>query len=215
MFAQRPIIQRQKRFAMIRPSADALAQLVVELPAKLITILVFDILLYYISGLQNELGSQFFVFYLFTVLGTLSMIAVFRAIGAWCKTESIATAFAGILILVIAIYTGYTIPRPSMVVWFRWLSYASPVPFAFEAVITNEFRTINAQCASFVPSGPGYDGLPFANRQCTTAGFDPNTGLVDGDAYLEAQFGYRWSNTWRNRGQCFSLGGFGLMSAVL
>lgn len=104
------------------------------------------------------------------------------------------------MILIIAIYAGYTIPRPSMVVWFRWLSYASAVPFAFEAVITNEFRTINAPCSAFVPSGPGYEGIGNANRQCTIAGFDPNTGLVSGSDYLDIQFGYRWSNTWRNLG---------------
>jgi len=75
---------------MIRPSADALAQMVVELPSKLITILIFDLILYFIGGLQTELGSQFFVFFLFTSLATLAMIAIFRTIGAWCSAGSLS-----------------------------------------------------------------------------------------------------------------------------
>jgi hypothetical protein len=45
---------------------------------------------------------------------------------------------AGLGLLIVAIYTGYAIPRPSMKVWFRWLSYAQPIPFGFEAILTNE-----------------------------------------------------------------------------
>lgn len=55
-----------------------------------------------------------------------------------------------------------------------------------------------------MPSGAGYGGIGNANRQCTTAGFNAATGLVSGPNYLDAQFGYRWSNTWRNLGFIFA-----------
>lgn len=36
---------RQKRYAMARPSADSLAQVVVELPTQILSITIFDVIL--------------------------------------------------------------------------------------------------------------------------------------------------------------------------
>lgn len=95
---------------------------------------------------------------------------------------------------------GYAIPRPSMRVYFRWLSYAQPVSFGFEALMANEFRRLNVPCAQLAPSGPGYEGITPANQVCTTAGGEPGSATVDGLAYLQTNFGYSWGNVWRNFG---------------
>lgn len=58
------------------------------------------------------------------------------------RREANATMMAGLGVLIVAIYTGYAIPRPSMKVWFRWLSYAQPIPFGFEAILTNECKPV-------------------------------------------------------------------------
>lgn len=83
-------------------------------------------------------ASQFFVFVLFTYVSNLAMLAIFRSLASANRHEPNATLAAGILVLIIAIYVGYSIPRPSMKVWFRWLSYAQPVSFGFESLIANE-----------------------------------------------------------------------------
>lgn len=44
-YSQRPIVVRQRGYAMIRPSADILAMTLVDLPFKAISIIVFDIVL--------------------------------------------------------------------------------------------------------------------------------------------------------------------------
>ncbi|GAA6016702.1 hypothetical protein JCM11491_000212 [Sporobolomyces phaffii] len=198
-YAQRPVLVRQRSFAMLRPSADMLALTLVDLPFKFITTVVFDIILYFLAGLQPS-ASQFFVFLLFTFITNLSMLAFFRMLAAINRREANATMMAGLGVLIVAIYTGYAIPRPSMKVWFRWLSYAQPIPFGFEAILTNEFRTLNVPCSQPVPAGPGYAGIAAANQACSTAGGIAGTNLVSGSAYLLAQYGYKWSHTWRNFG---------------
>ena len=40
---------RQKRYAMARPSADTFAQVLVELPTQILSITIFDVILYYVS----------------------------------------------------------------------------------------------------------------------------------------------------------------------
>jgi ATP-binding cassette subfamily G (WHITE) protein 2 (SNQ2) len=137
------------------------------------------------------------------------------------RAEPTATLMAGLAVLVIAIYVGCTsrslcasgkavadfcafadtIPRPSMRVWFRWLSYAQPVSFGFEVLLTNEFRKLNVPCASLVPTGPSYAGITPANQVCAgTQGATPGSAIVIGSQYMEQNFGYKWSHTWRNFG---------------
>lgn len=58
---------------MLRPSADQFALTIVDLPAKFITTFLFDVILYFMAGLQNS-ASQFFVFLLFTVRGSLTSV---------------------------------------------------------------------------------------------------------------------------------------------
>ena len=108
------------------------------------------------------------------------------------RFEPQATMFAGLSILIIAIYTGYAIPRPSMHVWFRWLSYAQPVSFGFETALSNEFRTLDVPCVSLVPSGAAYPGISSANQVCTTLGSQAGNPIVNGAMYLELSYGYKW-----------------------
>ncbi|SCZ91970.1 BZ3500_MvSof-1268-A1-R1_Chr5-3g08254 [Microbotryum saponariae] len=198
-FSQRPIIVRQRQYAMLHPSADMFALNLVDIPFKLVTIFFFDVILYFMSGLQNS-ASQFFVFLLFTFAANLAMLALFRSLASINRKEPPATMMAGILVLIIAIYVGYTIPRPSMKPWFRWLSYAQPVSFGFEALIANEFRTLDVPCAGLVPSGAGYANVALANQVCTVAGSRTGESIVIGADYLQASFGYTYAHTWRNLG---------------
>ncbi|GAA5915070.1 hypothetical protein JCM6882_006773, partial [Rhodosporidiobolus microsporus] len=199
-YSQRPIVVRQRGYAMIRPSADALALNIVDVPFKFVTIAAFDIVLYFMAGLQYS-ASQFFVFLLFTFVTNLAMLVFFRMLASINRQEPNATMMAGIGVLIIAIYVGYAIPRPSMRVWWLWLSYAQPVSFGFEALLTNEFRTLNVPCVSLIPMGDAYAGISTFNQVCSgTSGAEAGSAIVNGLAYCEASFGYKWSHTWRNFG---------------
>ncbi|KAM0791176.1 hypothetical protein ACM66B_005660 [Microbotryomycetes sp. NB124-2] len=198
-YAQRPVIVRQRGFAMIRPSADMLAWNLVDIVPKTVSLLAFDIILYFLSGLAYT-ADQWFVFLLFTWITTMSMLALFRAVASSCRFEPVATMIGGLVILVVAIYTGYAIPRPSMRVYFRWLSYAQPISFGFEALVANEFRRLNVPCAQLVPSGPGYEGIDIANQVCAQQGAQPGSDIVVGADYLQAVYGYTYANAWRNLG---------------
>ncbi len=77
------------------------------------------------------------------------MSAMFRSLAAATKSISQAMAMAGVLVLAIVIYTGYTIPVPYMKPWFRWLNYINPLAYAFEALMANEFHNTDYPCARY------------------------------------------------------------------
>lgn len=72
LFEARPIVEKHKQFALYRPSADALASILTELPPKIITSICFNLIFYFVVNLRRDAGH--FFFFLFTAfLGTVSM----------------------------------------------------------------------------------------------------------------------------------------------
>ncbi|KAF8605578.1 pleiotropic drug resistance ABC transporter [Ceratobasidium sp. AG-I] len=199
LYAQRPIVARHQKAAMYHPFAEALAVTAVDIPITFITQILFAIVLYWMTGLQ-KVASKFFIFLLFTLVMTLTMKAFFRALAASFGRESTAQAVSGIGILALVLYTGYTIPTPSMIGALKWIIYINPLRYGFEALIVNEFHGLKGACSFFAPSGPGYEGVSLANQVCTTVGARPGETVVDGDAFVEASFGYSYHNLWRNFG---------------
>ena len=112
-FSSRPILLKHKSFSFYRPAAYAIAQTVVDIPLVFIQVFIFDIVVYFMSGLARS-ASQFFIS-LFTLwLLTMSMYSFFRALGALCKSLDIASRFTGIAIQGLIVYTGYLIPPTKM-----------------------------------------------------------------------------------------------------
>lgn len=128
------------------PFAEALAGVISDAPVKLVIATCFNLILYFLAGLDPR-PSQFFIFFIFTVLVGFIMSAMFRTVAAATKKISQALAISGILVLVIVICTGYTIPRQYMHPWFKWLSYINPLSYAFEALMVNEFHGRDFPCA--------------------------------------------------------------------
>ena len=110
LYDQRPIVEKQASYAFYHPFTEALAGVVSDLPIKFMLAVVFNIILYFLAGLRRE-PSQFFIFFLFNFVAMITMSFIFRTVAASTKTISQALAFAGVLVLAIVIYTGFTIPR--------------------------------------------------------------------------------------------------------
>lgn len=203
-YAQRPIVVRQNRFGFLHPSADALANTLLDVVLRVVMVLAFAIPLYFLSGLYYSAGA-FFVFFFTTLLLTIALVAAFRACAAVTRSEAVATMFAGLLIIDFSLYAGYVIPRPSMVIWWKWLSYCNPIAYSFEILMANEFRNLkDVPCAGVIPAGPGYEGVSPANQVCTTTGAIPGQTTIDGLRYLDVNYGYLYENRGRDVGIVFA-----------
>ena len=70
-------------------------------------------------------GTSISIYFLFVLVVAISMKAFFRALASAFPSEAPAQALAGILLLALSLYTGYQIPRPSMIGALRWISYCN------------------------------------------------------------------------------------------
>ncbi|KAL8972908.1 MAG: hypothetical protein Q9197_002572 [Variospora fuerteventurae] len=210
IYAQRPIVEKQSKYAFYHPSAEAIASMICDLPNKLLTSIFFNLTLYFMTHLRRT-PSAFFIFYLFSFMCTLAMSMVFRSIGALSRTLAQAMAPAAVLILALVIYTGFVIPTGDMHPWFSWLRWLDPVAYAFEALMINEFDNRRFPCTNIVPTDIGLTGTNYANltpdqSSCTTPGSVAGLDYVEGTAYINEAFQYYRSHLWRN---------FGILAAMI
>ncbi|KAK3113728.1 ATP-binding cassette transporter snq2 [Teratosphaeriaceae sp. CCFEE 6253] len=197
-FESRPILLKHKAFQFYRPAAYAIAQTVVDIPLVFVQVFIFDIVVYWMAGLSAT-ASQFFISLLFLFILTMTMYALFRAVGALVSSLDVATRITGVMIQALVVYTGYLIPPSKMHPWFSWIRWINPIYYGFEGLMSNEFNGLNIECVPpyLVPQGPGataqYQG-------CTIQGSQPGSTVVSGSQYIETAFDYSRAHLWRNFG---------------
>lgn len=197
LFGKRNVVRRQKEYAFYHPFADAFAAFLVDIPPKFVISTMFNLVFYFLSGLRPEPGP-FFVFLLFSFLCMLTMSAIFRTVGSGCRQLSLAYAVAGLGVLIMVIYTGFTLQTTYMHPWFRWINYINPISYVFSALLVNEVHAIMYPCApqSIIP--PYSNGV--SNFACASIGAVPDQLDVSGDQWVNSGYGYSYSDIWRNLG---------------
>ncbi|KIW22564.1 uncharacterized protein PV07_10850 [Cladophialophora immunda] len=201
LFGKRGVVQKQNTFAFYHPFADALGSFIVDIPVKFVISTLFNVVYYFMSGLRAD-ASSFFTFLLFNFVSTLVMSTIFRSIGAASKQLPQAYAIAGIGVLMMVIYTGFTLQTAYMHPWFRWINYINPIAYIFEALLVNEVHNRDFPCApqSLVP--------PYAQGNttfaCAVIGAKPGQSIVSGDSWVQSGYHYSYSHLWRNLGIAFA-----------
>ncbi|KAJ5789156.1 uncharacterized protein N7518_006167 [Penicillium psychrosexuale] len=201
LYSQRPIVEKQARYAMYHPFAEAISSMLCDMPYKIANAITFNITLYFMTGLRQT-GGAFFTFLLFSFVTTMTMSMVFRTIASYSRTLSQALVPAAILILGLVIYTGFTIPTRNMLGWSRWMNYIDPIAYGFETLIVNEFhgRDFPCKATSFIPVGESYIDVGRFNKICGAKGAVAGQDYISGEAYYTASFQYSHGHKWRNLG---------------
>ncbi|EFQ98073.1 multidrug resistance protein CDR1 [Nannizzia gypsea CBS 118893] len=199
IYAERPVVEKQNRYAFYHQSAQAIASYLTDLPYKVVNMFIFNILIYFMANLRREVGA-FFFFCLTTLLTTLVQSAIFRTLACLTRTPDQAMIPSAVLSLGLMIYTGFTTPLEYMPRWSRWMAYINPLAYGFEALMANEFHNRDFPCASIVPSGKWYTNLPSVSQVCSVVGSEAGLAFVNGDNYISKSFDYWNVHKWRNIG---------------
>ncbi|KAI0026135.1 ABC-2 type transporter [Xylariomycetidae sp. FL0641] len=201
----RPIVNKHKAYAFHRPSALWIAQIFVDTAFSAVQILVFSIIVYFMTNLHRTPGA-FFTFYLLILVGNIAMTLYFRIIGCLSPDFDYAIKFAVITVTLFILTSGYLIQYQSQQVWLRWIFWINALGLAFASLMANEFGGTKMTCSSesLIPSGPGYDNVD--HQVCTLAGSKPGTLSIDGGDYITQGFSYAPQDLWRN---------FGIIMAII
>ncbi|KAG6817582.1 hypothetical protein H0H87_006959 [Tephrocybe sp. NHM501043] len=198
----RPILRKQTSYSMYRPSAIALANTLSDLPFSASRVFLFNLIIYFLSGLHSSAGG-FFTFHLFNYIAYLSMQGFFRTFGLICSNFDSAFRLAVFFIPNFVQYAGYIIPVDSMKRWLFWIYYINPVSYAWQGCMENEFMRIALTCDgnSVIPrNGFGLTQYPDVlgpNQVCTLMGASNGSNIIPGRAYLLATYNIDSADLWR------------------
>ncbi|SCU98484.1 LAFA_0G18228g1_1 [Lachancea sp. 'fantastica'] len=199
LYEARPISEKHKRYSLYHPAADAMASVISEIPSKLITSVTFNLALYFLCNFKREAGA-FFFYYLMTIVATFLMSHIFRCLGASTKTYAESMVPASVLLLALAIYTGFAIPKTKILGWSKWIWYINPLSYVFESLMVNEFHGRKFECSTYIPAGPAYLDVSGTQRVCSAVGAVPGQSYVDGETYINVAYGYYHKHKWRGLG---------------
>ncbi|KAI1338456.1 ABC-2 type transporter [Xylariaceae sp. FL0016] len=210
----RPIVNKHKAYAFHRPSALWIAQIFVDTAFSAVQILVFSIIVYFMTGLTRTAGA-FFTFYLLILVGNIAMTLYFRIIGCLSPDFDYAIKFAVITVTLFILTSGYLIQYEAQQVWLRWIFWINALGLAFAAMMANEFggSTLTCSSESLIPLGPNYTNID--NQVCTLAGSQPGTLEIKGGAYIQQGYQYAPDDLWRNFGIIMALIVFFLIMNVV
>lgn len=199
LYAKRNIVEKHSRYALYHPSAEALSAMVMDLPYKIVNAIILNTTLYFMSNLRREPGP-FFFFLLMSFMMTLAMSMMFRLVGSVTKSVAQALVPGFVIILVVAMYTGFAITPNEMKDWLGWIRWINPIYYGLESLFLNEFAGRNFTCSTFIPTGSGYENVGANERVCNTVGSVPGQDFVSGTDYVRISFGFINSRRWRNFG---------------
>lgn len=137
LWQQRPIVEKHFKYALYHPSAEAISSYILELPSKILTAIGFNLIVYFVPHLRRTPG-HFFTFFLFSFSTTLVMSNIFRTIGAISRSMAQAMVPSSLFMMILVIYTGFTIPVRDMHPWFKWLNYLNPIAVCMSVIQRHE-----------------------------------------------------------------------------
>ncbi|KAK4178978.1 ATP-binding cassette transporter [Triangularia setosa] len=196
LYAQRPIVEKQARYAFYHPSAEYLAGVLVDLPLKATTAISFNLVFYFMTNLNRQPAS-FFFYLLVVFLTVLAMSGLFRFIGSLSRTEAQAMVPASVLLIALLVFAGFIVPIDYMLPWCRWINYLDPIAYAYEALMINEFASRIFPCAARIPD---YALSGLEHVACDAIGAIPGLDYVSGEDHIASAYRYLSGHKWRNVG---------------
>ncbi|KAK9820341.1 hypothetical protein WJX72_009201 [[Myrmecia] bisecta] len=112
---------------------------ILRLPYSLFIALIWSAIVYYPVGLAPE-ASRFFTYLLLLVCVHSFGIAMFRALAAFFRDETITSTGGSFFFLILLLNSGFLLSRTDIPDWWIWAYWGNPVTYAQAAIAINEFK---------------------------------------------------------------------------
>ncbi|KAN0038042.1 hypothetical protein ACTA71_000214 [Dictyostelium dimigraforme] len=180
-FSGRRILQKHKSYALYRPSAYLVSQVLVDIPFTVIQVFLHSIIVYFMYGLDYR-ANKFFIF-CFTLIGvSLSSASLFRGFANFTPSLFTAQNLMNFVFIFQVNYFGYSQTPDKMHSWFKW-TY-----ICFKSLMINEFKGLEFSCFdSAIPNvytNSTQMYLDSTHRICPVPGSIEGSLFVKGEDYL-------------------------------
>ncbi|KAK9288073.1 hypothetical protein L1049_016519 [Liquidambar formosana] len=136
--ARLPVFYKQREFYLYPPWAYAIPASISKIPFALVESILWTAVTYYVIGYSPEVGRFFCQFLLLFAVYQAS-ISMCRFIASIFQTMVAATTFGTLILILMFLFGGFIIPRPSLPPWLRWGFWISPMTYGEIGLSLNEF----------------------------------------------------------------------------
>ncbi|KAJ9537476.1 hypothetical protein OSB04_030209 [Centaurea solstitialis] len=133
-----PVFYKQRDFLFYPAWAYALPSWIVKIPVSFIESALWTILTYYVVGFEPSISRFFRHYFLLLVVNQMSS-ALFRFIGATGRNMIIANTFGSFTLLLVFVLGGFVLSRDDIKKWWLWGYWSSPMMYAMNGILVNEF----------------------------------------------------------------------------
>ncbi|EEE53001.1 hypothetical protein OsJ_35688 [Oryza sativa Japonica Group] len=133
-----PVFYKHRDHYLYPGWAYAIPAFILKIPASLVAALSWTSISYYLIGYTPE-APRYFRQLLVLFLVHTGALSLYRCVGSYCQTIAVGPIAATMSLLVILLFGGFLIPRPSMPNWLKWGFWLSPLSYAEIGLTGNEF----------------------------------------------------------------------------
>uniref|UniRef100_A0A0D9XVZ9 ABC transporter domain-containing protein n=1 Tax=Leersia perrieri TaxID=77586 RepID=A0A0D9XVZ9_9ORYZ len=133
-----PVFYKQRDYYFYPAWAYALPAFILKIPVSLAESITWTSISYYLIGYSPE-ASRFFRQLLILFLIHTRALSLFQCVASYCQTMVAGSVGGTMSFLVILLFGGFIIPRPSMPTWLKWGFWISPLSYAEIGLTGNEF----------------------------------------------------------------------------
>jgi ABC-type multidrug transport system permease subunit len=115
-----------------------ISKTVVDIPLFVFIPLLYSQIVYYGTGITIAFG-RVLIFNLTLICLVFANTSFGLFIGSAFTKEGIAVAMGPFCIMPMIIFSGFLVNLDTVYVWLRWIQYLSPIRYAMEILVRNEF----------------------------------------------------------------------------
>ncbi|GER30614.1 pleiotropic drug resistance 12 [Striga asiatica] len=130
-----PVFYKQRDMFFFPAWAYGLPSWLLKIPVTFIEVAIWTFLTYYVIGFDPNVSRH----YLLLLFVHQSALSLFRFIGAATRNMIVANTFGLFAMLLLFALGGFVLSREDVKGWWIWGYWASPLMYAQNAILVNEF----------------------------------------------------------------------------
>ena len=179
-FADRDVVTRQKRYAMIRPSAVVLGKTSYDFVTVVLMSVPYSLIAYFLAGMKMEVSTDspfcvhsfakisqpgaFFTYTAAIILSAMAFTTFYRVFAAASSRLEIALRYCGLLLLTVMVCGGYVRPINRLISEVPWLGWLAVSASASISMCQADQSVVLDSCSLYVRNNHGY-GVPWSRLQ--------------------------------------------------
>eukprot|EP01029_Cantina_marsupialis_P020362 TRINITY_DN4770_c1_g2_i1.p1 TRINITY_DN4770_c1_g2~~TRINITY_DN4770_c1_g2_i1.p1 ORF type:complete len:183 (-),score=44.18 TRINITY_DN4770_c1_g2_i1:19-567(-) len=165
--------------------------LLAELPFLLFSTLCYAVIVYFMAGLEADVGK--FAYYCLLISSLQTFLFCFaNFLSSFGPTPQLSTILAGVFFANWNNMAGMVIPKPSIPGHWLWFHWISPLRYWLEGVLVDQFDCSGVDCPTVtVPSGSSMITITKSQWLQTFLGLDPDRKWLDVGVLIGAALFFR------------------------